>query len=73
MENNFNDEDIKQYTAALNFIAKEAKFGEGEPKIMYMIEARNHFAFLQGLLKKIEANILEVKKLHKPKEDKKSK
>lgn len=60
MKNKFVENDVKQFVAALNFIATEAKFRES-PNIKYMIEARNHFAYLQSVLAKIEANILEIK------------
>ena len=67
MENKFTEEDSKRYVEALNFIAVEAKFGQGEPNIPYMIKARNHFAFLQSMASKISDNILEVKKITQPK------
>ena len=70
----FTEDDIKQYAAALNHIALHAKFGDGPSDIKFIIECRNHFAFLQSMMSKMEAHILEVKSVkHKKDEDKKGK
>ena len=70
--NGFTEEDIQRYTAALNHIALHAKFGDGPSDIKFIIECRNNFAFLQSMISKMEAHILEVKKVtHK--KDKKDK
>ena len=67
-KDSFTDEDLKMYTAALNFIALNAKFGEMD--IKSIIECRNHFAHLQAMAAKMDKHVLEVKALHKKKEKK---
>lgn len=69
LPNKFTEEDLKRYVSALNFIAAEAKFGKGEPDIKYMIEARNHFAFLQSISSKIEGNVAEIKSMKLKEQD----
>lgn len=67
LSNKFIEEDVQRFTAALNFIAKEGKFGDGPTNVPYSIELRNHFAYLQGVLGKIEANIAEIKSVQQVK------
>lgn len=64
--NKFTEDDKSKLVEALNFIANEAKFGDGPVRVDYSIKVRNHFAFLQTLIKKIDDSILEVKGVHEP-------
>ena len=68
MENKFKEEDIEKYIAALNYIASNSKFGDMD--IKSVIECRNHFAYLQSIVDKLKANILEVKSVKQVKKDK---
>lgn len=62
----FTEDDEKKYVDALNFFALEARYGDGAPKLEYILKVQRHFAFLQSLVPKISDNIFEIKKLHKP-------
>lgn len=68
MQNKFTEEDHKLYVESLNWIAKNAKFGDGPVDVAFGITLRNHFAYLQSIASKISDNILEVKALHTPEE-----
>lgn len=65
----FTEDDVKKYVDALNFVAVEATFGEKAPKLKYALEMHKHFAFLQSLVAKLEANVAEVKSVKKAKPD----
>jgi hypothetical protein len=69
MDHGFKESDEGRYVEALNFIANRAKF-EDVDTVKGAIELYKHFNFLQSLVSKINANILEVRALHTPdKED----
>lgn len=62
----FTEEDKKKFIEFLNFIATHAKFGEVDTK--FCIEYFKLLNFMQtSVLKKIDANILEIKAVtHNP-------
>lgn len=66
--NSFNDEDIKKYVAALNYVATELRLKEG-PDVSGLITGYKHFSFLQSLVPKLEAHVAEVIKVHHPEEE----
>lgn len=69
-QNNFTEEDKKKYIEFLNWLSKEARFKPNSDgmDIPYAISIRNHVAFAQSLLSKIESNILEIKEVVEPEE-----
>ena len=62
----FSKDDKDNFVAALNFIAKEAKFGTGPTNVKYSIVVRNHFSFLQSIVAKIDSHVLDDFKMSTP-------
>lgn len=65
--NNFTKEDKTKLIEFLNLVAKSAKFDE--MNVQSMIEFVKLLGVVQGLIPKIEANILEVVKVVEAKQE----
>jgi len=64
MNNNFNDEDKKKFIDFLNFVAKSAKFEMNTQDAIEYVKLLGHMQ--SSILPKIDANILEVKRVITP-------
>jgi hypothetical protein len=64
MDNKFNEADKEKVIKFLNLIAKHARF---DVNVEELLEVRNGLAHMQQVIvPKIDANILEIKKVHEP-------
>jgi len=68
MENTFKELDKEKVTAFLNHVAKHATFQHTVPQSIEFFKLLSYMQ--QELLPKIDDNILEIKKVIEPKEDK---
>lgn len=66
-EHNFNEEDKQKFIEFLNMIAKHAKFELNTQEVIDYFKLLSHMQ--QKVLKKIDANILEVKKIVEAKQE----
>lgn len=66
--NNFNEEDKKKVIEFLNTVAKHAKFEMNTEQVIAYFKLISHMQ--QVILPKIDANILEVKRVVEVKEEK---
>ena len=66
IDNKFNEEDKKKVIEFLNIIAKKAEFKVNTSEIIEYFKLLSHMQ--QSILPKIDANILEVKRIINPPE-----
>jgi hypothetical protein len=67
MKDKFNEEDKKKFIEFLNFVAKEAEFTLKTDRILEYFKLLNYMQ--SSMLPKIDANILEVKKVIEAKDE----
>lgn len=67
-KNNFNEEDKKKFVEFLNMVAKHASFHLKTDEIIYYFKLLSYMQ--QTMLPKIDANILEIRKIIDRPEDK---
>jgi len=69
----FTEEDKEKFVEFINFVAKHARYPEkdnGGPDTKFCIEYFKHLNFAQTvILKKIDANVFEVKKVVEAKDE----
>lgn len=63
----FTEADYNAYVDVLNFLATEARFGDGPPKLAYCMKVTKQFSLLQAISNKIHANIAEIKEVQQTK------
>jgi len=64
MGDKFNEEDKQNFISFLNMVAEKAKFELNTSEIIKYFKLLAHMQ--QHIVPKIEANILEIKKVHEP-------